>query len=224
MKAWLHNLILKVCNLKQRLGWEIIVLVRVSRRNVNEWGPNLCYPLVLLDVAGHVCAFVVVSRKLFWSGSGVARGLFSKKQRSQRSTNSWMLRQRFTDANLWFWIWRQNFHFSLLDQNDQNKLLVLASSQPPRCLVRLVQVVRQLRQGSSGLAISGKLVYSMAMGSLLESGWVLVVIVTSSSGSTMAERYYFKMLGKLEIKAWGTPVVSSTYVFHTTKSFYNRTL
>ena len=46
MKALLHNLILKVCNLKQRLGWEIIVLVRVSRRNGEAWGLKDCYSLV----------------------------------------------------------------------------------------------------------------------------------------------------------------------------------
>ena len=39
MKALLHNLILKVCNLKQRLGSEIIVLVRVSRQKgkIKDW-------------------------------------------------------------------------------------------------------------------------------------------------------------------------------------------
>ena len=38
MKALLHNPILKVCNLKQRLGTEINVLVRISRRNGDAWG------------------------------------------------------------------------------------------------------------------------------------------------------------------------------------------
>ena len=38
MKALLHNLISKVCNLKQRLGWEINVLVRIFRRNGDAWG------------------------------------------------------------------------------------------------------------------------------------------------------------------------------------------
>ena len=47
MKALLHNLILKVCNLKQRLGSEINVLVWISRRNGDAWVLKGLPPLVL---------------------------------------------------------------------------------------------------------------------------------------------------------------------------------